>query len=284
MNKEKLLKEMESVKNSDGGYVYILLADDKTVKIGVTVQPYTRVRQIETASGKTIIDWMFSKACSNYLDIEKSMHDKFKSSRLEGEWFKCSFDKAKSILGKCKFKDIKYIDSLKRCEQSIKALGIVKMFLDIDYSKYNELCFKYHLDTWNENIDDITFIKNMIEEQIESTKEAFLDEADYLNEDRYRYLECIAKGENVRESVQEYCLDYINDLQEYDFAKEILIQYELYELFTRVLGIEESTKNYMVNHLLEKLYAPIVEEFPEEIEKLKESNIFASEVLINGHK
>lgn len=281
MNNEQILKEIKSVKNSDGGYVYVILANDETIKIGVTVQPYTRFRQIENASGKTITDWVLSKPCSNYFEIERDMHEKFKLNRLEGEWFKCNFNIAKELLNKYKLTDIKYKTSLERCEQELKAINLVRVFLENDYKQYNEFAFKYHLNLWKENLEDTKRIKNMIEEQIKSVDEAFKEEANYLNEDRYRYLECINKGENVRESVQEYCLDYINDLQEYDFAKEILIQYGDYELFTRILGIEECTKNIIVNRVLEKLYSPIIEEFPEEIEKLIQSNIYTG---IKGDK
>ncbi|NRU52589.1 GIY-YIG nuclease family protein [Clostridium beijerinckii] len=268
MNKEEL-KQFKNVKNSDGGYVYVLLANDNTVKIGITVHPITRVRQIENASGKSINDYCISNPCSNYMEIEKDMHKKFKKYRLEGEWFNCSFQKAEEQLKNYKTIKIKNKSALDRCEEEFKAISFVKSYLEeFKYKEYNELSFKYDLSKWDNNVDDVNKIKNMIEENINYNIKETGNDAEDFNQYLYKYRENIKNNIKVRESIQEYCMDYINDLQEDSFAKQILIENKDYELFVRILGIQEIIRNYIVEQIVNKLMNNIILEFPEEYEQL----------------
>jgi hypothetical protein len=71
------------------GYVYILLNFNEHVKIGITKNPYQRVKSLSGSNtgGSEIIRYYFSDPMYIYETIEKVMHNKFKKYRIAGEWF-----------------------------------------------------------------------------------------------------------------------------------------------------------------------------------------------------
>ena len=91
--------------NTDGGRdnfktkdnfkrIYVLKSSNGNVKIGVSADVERRKRYFTSGSGYEIVDYRFTKPCSNAFLIEKSVHKHFEHRRLEGEWFSCGFEEA----------------------------------------------------------------------------------------------------------------------------------------------------------------------------------------------
>jgi hypothetical protein len=68
-------------------HVYAILADDNTIKVGISKHPYQRFKEIQNASGKTIIKQHISIKTINAHKIEKLIFIKFGLYRKKGEWF-----------------------------------------------------------------------------------------------------------------------------------------------------------------------------------------------------
>lgn len=266
MFKENDLKEIKSAKDSNGGYVYVILTSDKTVKVGKTINPYKRFKQIENSSGKEIINWNISNLCANYSDIEENLHKKLKPYNLKGEWYDYSFEKISELLQKYKFEKVKYINSVDRCRQELKAVALVIELLKYStYKEYNTLGFKYHLDKWDKNIEDINIITIMIQENIDYNKENYKEDEEFFNRDLYKYINEISDNENIADNVQEYCFDFVQNLNDPTFAKSVLVESGEYDLFVRILGIEEYVQNYVIEEIMKQILDDIEEEFSEEL-------------------
>lgn len=74
--------------------VYVLKSSNGNVKIGVSADVEKRKSYFTSGSGYEIVDYRFTKPCSNAFFIEKSAHKHFENCRLEGEWFSCGFEEA----------------------------------------------------------------------------------------------------------------------------------------------------------------------------------------------
>ncbi|WP_368490738.1 GIY-YIG nuclease family protein [Clostridium sp. BJN0013] len=85
------------------GHVYIVDNGLGNVKIGRTINPQKRLRDIETQSGIVARNSYLSPMCSNYRELETIAHDKFRNYWLIGEWFKIDFVTAKNFLSTCNF-------------------------------------------------------------------------------------------------------------------------------------------------------------------------------------
>ena len=88
------------------GYVYLILNDIGNVKIGRTVNPKSRIRDIETLSGIKIIKIALSNRCSNYKEIENDMHEKFQKWNVMGEWFSATFEEVAEHLKTYKLEQV----------------------------------------------------------------------------------------------------------------------------------------------------------------------------------
>lgn len=84
--------------------IYVLKSSNGNVKIGVSADVEKRKNYFKSVSGYEIVDYRFSKPCSNAFLIEKSVHKHFESCRLEGEWFSCGFEEALAYV-ECMFAD-----------------------------------------------------------------------------------------------------------------------------------------------------------------------------------
>ena len=254
MIRKNELKSIGNLKETNGGYVYVLLADDNTVKIGVTVNPFKRVSQIETASGKEIIDWTLSKPCSNYLEIEKELHDHFSKSRLKGEWFNIEYPEAKELLNKFKLEDIQPQNLKDRISMEMKSLELAKeIMMEFKYKEFNYDKLKYDFKN-NVSKDDIDEIVCMIKENREYNKS---EGENYNHLDVY--LNKIESGD-ILNPIREYCVEYLDLLGD----ENILIDVGIYDLFDRILGFRYEKCNYIADEYYNKKIKEIIEEFGEE--------------------
>ena len=90
--------------------VYVILAEDGLVKIGVTKNIYQRVKNIRNYGHGKVVDYFATEKCKNSYSIEKMIHDGLNEYRISGEWFdipyKSAVDNVKKIFeiytDKCK--------------------------------------------------------------------------------------------------------------------------------------------------------------------------------------
>lgn len=256
VRKEELMKVGNS-KDTNGGYVYILLADDKTVKVGITVNPYTRILQIESASGKNIIDWVVSNVCSNYREIEKNIHDEFKIYRLNGEWFNVDFLKAVRCLNNMKLEPASISDLKDTILRNVKSLKIASEIMkEFKYKEYNYTVTKYNID-YNIKSEDVDKVNKLILEHYEYNKEVGED-TEYLE----KYISQINSA-NAQNAVVEYCKDYVDMVG----SEEILVELGLYDLFNNILHFYSETKNHIVDEFMNRELKFLYDEYGEDVVK-----------------
>ena len=262
MIRRKELKLIKSLKETNGGYVYVLLANDSTVKIGVTINPYKRISQIETASGKEIVDWFISQPCLNYIDIENNLHNHFAKARLKGEWFDIKYNDAVKKLNAIKYEPIDYYDIDDEIINVIKTIRLCNVFTEVEHSEYNYEKVRYNI-TYEIPDDAILEVKNMILEHYNANVSEGED-TDHLEE----YILNINNDTNIPETVVDYCLDYISCM-DLDTLKE----FGLYDLFNKVLNFEITVCNILAEDMTKKILGDLYEKYGKEIvEKVIKEN------------
>ena len=97
-------------------HVYLLLSDDNTIKIGVTSNFDRRLKQVKNASGKNIINFIYTDKLEKALDIEKFLLIYFDDYRINGEWlkdvdFSRVVNKLNELLERTYLNNIQIIDS-----------------------------------------------------------------------------------------------------------------------------------------------------------------------------
>lgn len=262
MIRREELKVIESLKGTNGGYVYVLLANDNTVKMGVTTNPYKRISQIETASGKEIIDWYVSEPCVNYIDIEKKLHNYFAKTRLKGEWFDVQYNDAVNKLSTMKYKLLDYRSIDDEIISAVKIIRLCNAFVGVEHKEYNYEKVGYNI-TYEIPDDVILEIKNMILEHYNANiSEGGI--TDHLEE----YIVNINNNTNIPETVVDYCLDYMNCM-DLDMLKEL----DLYDLFDKVLNFEITTNNILADDMTERMLDDLYEKYGKDIvEKVIKEN------------
>jgi len=78
--------------------VYVMLFNDKSVKIGISQNVRARANTLQSSSGKQVEDYLYSPMCSNPEEVEKLLHSEFRDKKIKGEWFAVDFGEAKSCL------------------------------------------------------------------------------------------------------------------------------------------------------------------------------------------
>ena len=68
--------------------LYLMKNENGLLKIGISVDPVKRARQLSTGSGVNVICLAAWKLDKNVRMVENYLHKKFVKDRLEGEWFK----------------------------------------------------------------------------------------------------------------------------------------------------------------------------------------------------
>ena len=122
-------------------HVYVLRTIDGSVKIGVSGDITTRMKNIQTASGKKIIDFYYTEKCSNSCEIESIIKKEFSHCKIFGEWFGCDYNDMKKRVIEL-YDDIakfNYITEEENKAEQQKIIDSVKVALG-----YDEYDIKYH--------------------------------------------------------------------------------------------------------------------------------------------
>jgi hypothetical protein len=103
LRKRTIYDPETSVKNKDGGHVYVLTNPSwpGIVKIGFTTSDvYQRLNEINNAGA--VVDWEieFYFTCGRPYDLEQALHRhlEYCRSRINREFFELTVDKAKSLI------------------------------------------------------------------------------------------------------------------------------------------------------------------------------------------
>ena len=115
MNELVYLNNDEAVCDSLWKSVYVLLADDGTIKIGVSKNVLQRIGALQGASGKKIIESFCTPKCSNAYFIESIILKHYLFNKTYGEWINGNYTEVvnytKEIFEKVKeFKPSKEFD------------------------------------------------------------------------------------------------------------------------------------------------------------------------------
>ena len=73
------------------GHVYCIKNSAGIVKIGISIHPENRLKQLQNSGGFVAEDKFISVQCNTYKVIEKHLHELFKPYRVVGEWFNIPF-------------------------------------------------------------------------------------------------------------------------------------------------------------------------------------------------
>lgn len=93
--KNLVVKEYNGITiNTKSGHVYVLLASDGSIKIGMSKNVPGRIKDIESTTKKTIVTYYVSEYIDDSLALESYMHMIFKNHRTKGEWFDVDFHTA----------------------------------------------------------------------------------------------------------------------------------------------------------------------------------------------
>lgn len=79
--------------------VYVMLADDGLVKIGISAHPKSRLAALRSTQRKKISLEYATEALPNCLDIEAIAHKLLAGQRVSGEWFAVDVEKAVWAIG-----------------------------------------------------------------------------------------------------------------------------------------------------------------------------------------
>ena len=82
---QQLGKLNQRRKRDSDGYVYFIKTQNR-VKIGYSLNPFTREREIQTGSSEPVF---LVALIEGTLQTEKSLHKRFAQHRLQGEWLSC---------------------------------------------------------------------------------------------------------------------------------------------------------------------------------------------------
>lgn len=102
LNEKKENKKFEKEEDfpSDWKSIYIMKWESGEIKIGVSKNVKKRKKNIETSGMMKIANVYKTNPCSNPYEIEAIMHERFKKSRIQGEWFSCDMGTAILALDK----------------------------------------------------------------------------------------------------------------------------------------------------------------------------------------
>lgn len=158
----------------NANHIYVLRAIDGSVKIGVSRDITTRMKNIQTASGRKITDFYYTEKCSNSCEIESIIKKEFSHCKILGEWFRCDYNDMKKRVIEL-YDDIarfNYITEEENEAEQQKIIDSVKVAL-----RYDEYDLKYH----TYNIFDATISLLSL---LSVISEYFQDEENMENIDR----------------------------------------------------------------------------------------------------
>lgn len=79
-------------------HIYVVENERGAVKIGISQDVSNRIKVLSKQGGFKPINVYHTKMCSNGYEIENKIHKKLEPYRIDGEWFKLSFNEAVKVV------------------------------------------------------------------------------------------------------------------------------------------------------------------------------------------
>lgn len=95
---EQKLTSLEVAEMENPKCIYVLKAQDGSVKVCVSRDISKRKNVVQGQSGRKIVDCFFTDMCSNSYQIELEVKKRFSSKKMEGEWFVADFEAVKNTV------------------------------------------------------------------------------------------------------------------------------------------------------------------------------------------
>lgn len=186
--------------------VYVLLAEDKSVKVGITCNFEKRMLAIQSSSGKRIIKYFHTPFCSNANEIEVKVKEKYKNKTILGEWFNCKFESMVRFVKKefernyrIEYWDEKQLDEMKKSFIAfMKSNNLNRKNEEREFFESSKLVL-FFLLAYREKLIDAGFEteSDNVSEAVELIKYGLLQVPEYFNKEQYSYIlniEKICKG------------------------------------------------------------------------------------------
>jgi len=85
----RALRKVRGVKVNPGKkYLYVMENSHGDLKIGISIDPFKRARQLTTSSGSTVVCLAYWDTSAPAKEVESCLLKHYKAFRKEGEWFK----------------------------------------------------------------------------------------------------------------------------------------------------------------------------------------------------
>jgi hypothetical protein len=79
------------------GHLYIIQSEEGPVKIGVSVDPKSRIARLSATAGRYIVRQFISPPLIGYAELETALHGHFRQQRTAGEWFEIDYHEAVKV-------------------------------------------------------------------------------------------------------------------------------------------------------------------------------------------
>lgn len=117
-------------KKTEKKSIYVMADNFKRTKIGVSINPKNRSKQLEGATGLDINVEYKTIQCYNWSKIESKMHYIFKNKRIKSEWFNVEIEDVIKELKRQSFDTRDYIRTGKKTEYTYKQLDRINKMKD----------------------------------------------------------------------------------------------------------------------------------------------------------
>lgn len=72
--------------------IYVVENEHNEVRIGISQHASRRIKSLSKQGGFKAVNVYITKACSNSYEIKHLIHKELESYRIDGEWFRISFE------------------------------------------------------------------------------------------------------------------------------------------------------------------------------------------------
>ena len=180
--------------------VYVILAKDNTVKVGITSNFKRRMQEIQSTSGKKIVEYYKTDECSNAERIEALVKNEFKDKHILGEWFSCDFEEIRNSVKRSydKYSCLNFVSKAEYEEKANSAVELFKKILFINKGDGSEffncskliLAYLWAYYTKLEEYGEIEKSRNILD-SFNIIRNALLTIPEYYTEDQIKKIQNI---------------------------------------------------------------------------------------------
>jgi hypothetical protein len=135
LTREEVFEKYETPKQ-----IYIFSTSDGCVKVGVSKDATSRIKNISLISGKKVVEYHITGFCSNAFQVESEIKKLLKDYHKAGEWFVIRFHKAVEVAEEIfkKYAVLTCRDKEAEKRRSAECWEIFKAFAQSDFQSQKE--------------------------------------------------------------------------------------------------------------------------------------------------